>query len=130
VTRVVDGDTIKVLVDGSEYTLRYIGIDTPESVDPRRPVECFANEATEYNRSLVEGKTVGLEKDISETDEFGRLLRYVWLGEEMVNWKLVSEGYALAVTYPPDVKYADLFASLQAGARQAGVGLWGAVCQT
>lgn len=128
VTRVVDGDTIEVIVEGIEYKLRYIGIDTPESEDPRRPVECFATEANEYNRTLVEGKMVGLEKDVSETDQFGRLLRYVWLGEEMVNAILVRDGYAQAATYPPDVKYSQLFASLQEEARGARNGLWGDTC--
>ncbi|HSP54769.1 MAG TPA: thermonuclease family protein, partial [Dehalococcoidia bacterium] len=71
VTRVVDGDTIEVEINGETRKLRYIGINTPETVDPRRPVECFGHEASDYNRRLVEGKTVGLEKDISETDQFG-----------------------------------------------------------
>jgi len=108
--------------------VRYIGIDTPETVDPRRSVQCFGEEANERNRQLVDGKVVGLEKDVSETDSFGRLLRYVWVGTEMVNTTLVEEGYALASTYPPDVKYAEQFASLQAQARDNGRGLWGAVC--
>jgi len=137
VVRVVDGDTIDVLIEGQQSRLRYIGIDTPETVDPRRPVGCFGKEASQRNHELVEGKTVGLEKDVSESDQFGRLLRYVWLEPSpgsgqaiMVNAALVQEGYALASTYPPDVKYAGLFASLQAEARQAGRGLWGAACQS
>ncbi|MDP3793405.1 MAG: thermonuclease family protein, partial [Candidatus Uhrbacteria bacterium] len=79
VVRVVDGDTIDVLIGGEQLRVRYIGIDTPETVDPRRPVGCFGKEASARNRELVEGKTVALEKDVSETDRFGRLLRYVWL---------------------------------------------------
>ena len=71
---------------------------------------------------------MALEKDVSETDQFGRLLRYVWLESAMVNATLVEEGYAMASTYPPDVKYAGLFASLQAQARAAGRGLWGPAC--
>lgn len=130
VTRIVDGDTIAVSIAGQSYKLRYIGIDTPETVDPRRPVGCFGKEASERNRQLVGGKTVGLEKDVSETDSFGRLLRYVWLDGRMVNATLVEEGYAQASTYPPDVKYSDLFASLQTQAREAGRGLWGAACSS
>lgn len=126
VTRVVDGDTIDVDIDGQTYRVRYIGIDTPETVDPRRPVGCFGREASQRNRELVDGKTVELEKDVSETDDFGRLLRYVWLGQEMVNATLVREGYAVSSTYPPDVKYQDLFLSLQREAQQAGRGLWSA----
>jgi micrococcal nuclease len=136
VTRVVDGDTVVVNIGGQEYKLRYIGVDTPETVDPRRPVGCFGHEASTRNRELVEGRTVGLEKDVSETDDFGRLLRYVWLDPstasgqaEMVNARLVEEGYAQASTYPPDVKYAALFARLQSEARDARRGLWGPACQ-
>ncbi len=129
VTNVVDGDTIDVLINGQELRVRYIGIDTPETVDPRRPVECFGREASDRNRQLVEGRSVGLERDVSETDQYGRLLRYVWVGGEMVNAVLVEEGYATATAFPPDVKYADLFASLQGQAREAGRGLWSA-CAT
>ena len=128
VTRVVDGDTIRVDIDGTEFRVRYIGIDTPETVDPRRPVGCFGKEASERNRQLVDGKIIGLEKDVSETDSFGRLLRYIWVGDQMVNATLVDEGYALASTYPPDVKYSELFASLQAQARDNDRGLWGDAC--
>jgi micrococcal nuclease len=128
VTRVVDGDTIDVQIDGTEYTVRYIGIDTPETVHPSQPVGCFGPEASARNKALVEGQTVGLEKDVSETDRFGRLLRYVWVGGEMVNAALVRDGYAQSSTYPPDVKHQDLFIELQRQAREAGRGLWGAVC--
>jgi micrococcal nuclease len=120
---VVDGDTIDVLIDGDEFRVRYIGIDTPESG------QCFWSEASLRNRELVEGKTVGLEKDLSETDHFNRLLRYVWVSTgsgqaRMVDAVLVEEGFATAVTYPPDVRYADLFVRLQEEARAAGRGLW------
>ena len=126
VVRVVDGDTIDVLIGGEQLRLRYIGIDTPETVDPRRPTGCFGKEASARNRELVEGKTVELEKDVSETDRYGRLLRYVWLEGGMVNARLVEEGYATAATFPPDVRYAERFAALQAQARDQGRGLWGA----
>jgi micrococcal nuclease len=128
VKRIVDGDTIRVEIGGEEFRVRYIGIDSPETVDPRRPVQCFGQEASERNRQLVEGKVIGLEKDVSETDEFGRLLRYVWVGDVMVNASLVEDGYAMAFTRPPDVRYAEVFASLQVAARQEGRGLWGEVC--
>lgn len=131
VTRIIDGDTIEVDIDGQKRRLRYIGVNTPETVDPRRPVECFGKEASERNKQLVDGKTVGLEKDVSETDKFGRLLRYIWAEGRMVNAMLVKEGYATASTFPPDVKYAALFASYQSEAGAAGRGLWGTtVCQT
>lgn len=131
----VDGDTIGVEIDGVEYTVRYIGIDTPETVDPRRPVGCFGAEASDRNEDLVGGRTVGLERDISETDQFDRLLRYVWVLDDgaeprMVNALLLGDGYAQAVTFPPDVRYAGHFAELQRQAREAGRGLWGPICET
>jgi micrococcal nuclease len=129
VVRVVDGDTIEVEIEGETYKVRYIGIDTPETVDPRRPVGCFGEEASAANKALVEGLIVGLEGDVSDTDTFGRLLRYVWLdSQEMVNAILVRDGYAQASAYPPDVRYQEFFDSLEAEARLAERGLWGAVC--
>jgi micrococcal nuclease len=125
VSRVIDGDTIEVSINGYLYTVRYIGIDTPETVHPSKPVECFGVEASNKNKALVEGKTVCLEKDVSETDMYGRLLRYVWVGDMMVNAELVRLGYAQVSTYPPDVKYQDYFLQLQRQARDAGLGLWG-----
>lgn len=124
VVRVVDGDTVHVRLQGREFTVRYIGIDTPETVDPRRDVQCYGREATAYNASLVSGKTVELEKDVSETDRYGRLLRYVYVDGRMVNEELVRGGYAFATSYPPDVKYQDRFRALEAEARAKGVGLW------
>ena len=128
VVNVVDGDTIDVEIGGETYRVRYIGVDTPETVDPNRPVGCYGPEASAHNKALVAGKTLGLEKDVSETDKYGRLLRYVWLDGEMVNADLVRDGYAQVSTYPPDVKYQDTFLQLQREARDAGRGLWGAVC--
>lgn len=126
-TRVIDGDTIEVEIEGESYKVRYIGIDTPELHHPTKPVEYFAQEAYEKNRELVEGKTVFLEKDVSETDRYGRLLRYVYVGDTFVNAYLVQQGYALVSTYPPDVKYQERFLELQREAREAGRGLWAEV---
>ena len=120
VIRVIDGDTIEI--EGGER-VRYIGMDTPEDTAVR---ECFGEQATRRNRELVEGRSVELERDISETDRFGRLLRYVWVGGEMINEVLVAEGFALAATFPPDVKYQESFVELQELARSSGLGLWGA----
>jgi micrococcal nuclease len=129
VVRVVDGDTIRVELDGEEYRLRYIGMDTPETVRPGTPVEWMGPEATEANRRLVEGRSVVLEKDVSETDRFGRLLRHVWVREGdgwlLVGLELLRQGYAQVTTYPPDVKYVELFLEAQREAREAGRGLWG-----
>jgi micrococcal nuclease len=128
VIRVVDGDTIHVLLDGEDHSLRYIGMDTPETVNPNQPVEWMGREASDANKRLVDGQEVVLEKDVSETDRYGRLLRYVWLhdarGWLLVNGELVRLGYAQVFTYPPDVKYNELFLELERDARDAGRGLW------
>ena len=118
VTRVIDGDTIEVDLNGKAYKVRYIGINTPEYDQP------FGDKATQANSSLVFGKTVILEKDISETDKYGRLLRYVYVGDLFVNAHLVKLGWAQAATYPPDVKYSDLFVSLEREARENNRGCW------
>jgi micrococcal nuclease len=118
VTRIVDGDTIEVEISGGIYRLRYIGIDCPE------PGQQGWYEASEANRQLMEGQIVWLERDVSETDQYGRLLRYIYLGDLFVNAELVRLGYAVALTYPPDVRYADLFAQLEQEARAAERGLW------
>jgi micrococcal nuclease len=124
VTRVVDGDTIVVNIQGKDYKLRYIGMDTPETVNPDKPVQFMGKEASRKNLELVGGKTVTLEKDISETDRYGRLLRYVWVDGLMVNAELVRLGYAHAYTYPPDIKYQDVFRTLEKEARENRRGLW------
>ena len=136
VTRIVDGDTIVVEVSdrapgpgagdagNGEHKVRLIGIDTPESVDPRSPVECFGTEASEAAAALLEGAEVRMVKDVSETDRFGRLVRYVYVGDEMANARLVVNGYATAFTYPPDVRHSDLFLELEREARDAERGLW------
>lgn len=130
VTAVIDGDTIDVdLGEGNIKRVRYVGVDTPESVDSRQPIQCFSKEATAKNKELVENKIVGLEKDVSETDRYGRLLRYVYVGDLMINYVLVAEGYASAVSYPPDVKYQDKLRQAEHEARAANKGLWGA-CKT
>lgn len=121
VAKVIDGDTIR-LANGD--TVRYIGINTPESVSPRIKLQCFGKEASDYNRQLVAGKTVTLEKDVSETDKYGRLLRYVYVDGVMINEKLVRDGYALVATYPPDVKYTQQFLAAQTDARLNRRGLW------
>ena len=124
VVRVIDGDTIEVRIDTKLYKVRYIGMNTPETVDPRRPVQCFGQEASKKNKQLVSEKIVELEKDVSETDRYGRLLRYVYVNGVMMNAELVRLGYARATSYPPDVRHQDTFKKLEAEARNAGRGLW------
>ena len=120
VTIVIDGDTV-VISTGEK--VRYIGIDTPE-VFPEEP---FGQEATKANRELVLGKSVRLEKDVSETDKYGRLLRYVWVDDIMVNMELVRRGLAVAKAYPPDTKYRALLEAAELEARLAGRGMWAQV---
>jgi len=124
VVRVVDGDTINVEIDGKVEPVRYIGIDTPETVDPRKPVQCFGVEASKKNKELVEGKMVRLETDITDRDKYNRLLRYVWLGDILINQALVDQGYAKSYSYPPDVKYQDKFVAAEKKAREDKLGLW------
>lgn len=121
VSRVVDGDTIEL---STGQKVRYIGMDTPEVVDPRKPVQCFGKGASLENKKLVEGKMVRLEKDVSETDKYGRLLRYVYVGDLFVNDYLTRNGFAYVATFPPDVKFAQQFKNAQEEARINKRGLW------
>jgi micrococcal nuclease len=122
VLRVIDGDTILISTGES---VRYLGIDTPETVDPRKPVEYFGKEAAEYNRKLVFKKKVRLEFDVQKRDKYGRLLAYVYLEDgTFVNAELVKHGYARVATYPPNVKHQDLFLTLEREARENNRGLW------
>lgn len=119
VTYVFDGDTIEVELDGQTYRLRYIGVDTPERDEP------FYEEAAAFNRDLVDGQTVILVRDVSETDQYGRLLRYVYLTDgTFVNAELMRAGMARLVTFPPDVAQADFLRALQQEARAAAAGMW------
>ncbi|MEX1997648.1 MAG: thermonuclease family protein, partial [Candidatus Andersenbacteria bacterium] len=114
VARVIDGDTIEL---STGERVRYIGVDTPETVDPRTAPQCLGKEASNKNKELVEGKAVTLEKDVSETDRYGRLLRYVYVDGKMINEALVAEGFAKASSYPPDVKHQEKFRAAEQSAR-------------
>jgi micrococcal nuclease len=125
VVRVVDGDTIKVrLDDGRTERVRYIGIDTPESVKPDTPVQCYAEKASHFNAALVSGQDVTLRTDAEQRDRYGRLLAYVYTRTAFVNRVLVARGYARTLTIPPNVAHADEFARLAHRARAGGIGLW------
>jgi micrococcal nuclease len=125
VERVVDGDTIEVGIDGRTEDVRYIGVDTPETVKPGAPVECYGPQATEFNHELVEGETVRLRFDRELRDVYGRLLAYVYVGETFVNAELVSGGYARTLEIEPNTSQAGLLSRLQSQAAAAGRGLWG-----
>jgi endonuclease YncB( thermonuclease family) len=123
-TRVIDGDTIEINIGGTMQRVRYIGIDTPELDDKRAEYCALAQEATRYNRQLVEGKNVRLEKDVSEIDKYGRLLRYVYVDATFINAELVRQGLAWAKAYEPDTKYQDTLEKAESEARQDKIGIW------
>ncbi|WP_296142358.1 thermonuclease family protein [uncultured Anaerococcus sp.] len=138
ITDVTDGDTVTVGIYGTGYKTRLIGVDTPETVHPSKPVEFMGQEASDFTKEQLQDKKVWLEKDVSDTDRYDRLLRYIWIEEpsdienptyedvrdKMFNGILVRDGYANISTFPPDVKYQDYFARIEQEAKEKGVGLW------
>lgn len=126
VTDVVDGDTIKVSINGSIETLRIIGLDTPETLDPRKPVQCFGKEASNKAKLFLTGKTVTLETDSTqgERDKYGRLLRYVFLDGVDYGKTMISEGYAHEYTYKLPYKYQTAYKAAQASAEANKLGFW------
>ncbi len=118
VVTVIDGDTIDVSINGQNFRVRYIGMDTPELGMP------FGEEATDTNKQMVENQQVLLVKDVSEVDRYGRLLRYVFVGNQFVNYELVKRGSAQILTYPPDVSCQETLLLAQQVARDALLGLW------
>jgi len=125
VTRAVDGDTIEVRLGGETEDVRYIGVDTPETVKPGTPVQCFGPQAHRFNARLVEGHRVRLVFGVERRDVYGRLLAYVHLGDRFVNAELVRRGLARTLTIPPNDRLAGRFERLQQAAARAGRGLWG-----
>ena len=130
VVRVIDGDTIDVRMtqSGEVARIRYIGIDTPEPYRDGVPA-CFSAEATMANKNLVDGKTVMLVSDQEDSDQYDRLLRYVYVGDDMINEELLAGGYATVLPIEPNTKYAQSFKALADTARVAEVGLWGTCVQ-
>jgi micrococcal nuclease len=126
VTRVVDGDTVEVALDGGEEDVRYIGVDTPETVKPETPVQCLGPQASAFNHRLVEGRRVRLVFGEERRDVYGRLLAYVYLDGRFVNAELVRRGLARTLTIPPNDRFASRFKRLEIAAARAGRGLWGA----
>jgi micrococcal nuclease len=122
VIKVIDGDTIEIT---GNQKVRYIGMDTPEISDKK---ECYGIEASNKNKDLVLNQEIEIEKDVSETDRFGRLLRYVYIEGQMVNEILIREGFAKVSTFPPDIKNKDIFLKAEQEARNNNKGLWGTTC--
>jgi micrococcal nuclease len=128
VLRVVDGDTLLVARGGAQERVRLIGVDTPETVKPDTPVQCFGRKASAFTHALLDGRRVRLVTDAEARDRFGRLLAYVYRAGDglFVNAELVRRGYAVPLTIPPNVRFAQRFRTLAAEARRAGRGLWSA----
>jgi micrococcal nuclease len=127
VVRVVDGDTIVVKMNDKEETVRFIGINTPESVDPRKPVECFGKEASARMKELLKDGKVRLESDPSQAgaDRYGRILRYVYLPDGTdINLKMIQDGYAFEYTYDIPYEKQTEFKKAQQEAMEAKRGLW------
>lgn len=126
VTRVVDGDTVEARISGEVEDVRYIGVDTPETVKPGEPVQCFGPQASAFNHRLVGGRRVRLVFGVERRDVYGRLLAYVYLGDRFINASLVRRGLARTLTIPPNDRFAARFEGLELRAARAGRGLWGA----
>jgi micrococcal nuclease len=126
VLRAVDGDTIEARVDGRREYVRYIGVDTPETVKPDAPVQCYGERASRFDRRLVEHRPVRLVLGVEPRDAYGRLLAYVHIGDRFVNAIIVRRGLARTLTIAPNDRYAPLFERLEMRAARAGRGLWGA----
>ena len=126
VVRVVDGDTIEAQIGDRVEDVRYIGVDTPETVKPDTPVQCFGPQASAFNHRLVEQQQVRLVFGVERRDIYGRLLAYVYLDKQFVNAILVRRGLARSLTIPPNDRFAPLFRRLEMRAARAGRGLWGA----
>jgi micrococcal nuclease len=127
VTKVIDGDTIMVEIDGLEKRIRLIGIDTPELVHPNRPVECFATEASSKMKELVSGKNVVLKSDSTQDDidRYGRLLRYVSTTDGVdINFTMIEQGYAFEYTYKYPYEKQEIYKNAQKYARENKLGLW------
>lgn len=126
VTRVIDGDTIEVFENNQVRKVRLIGVNTPETLDPRKDVECYGLEASLFLKKEIEGKVVKLESDKSQTekDSFGRDLRYVFLKETNINKKIIEEGYGFEFTYKVPYNFQNEFKKAESVAKENGKGLW------
>lgn len=126
VISVTDGDTFKINYNGEEKKIRLIGVDTPESVSPNKEKNNnYGKEASNYTKGRLEGKYIFLEFDVQQTDKYGRFLAYVYLEDgTMYNKELLEKGYAQVATYPPNVKYVEVFEEIQKKARENKIGFW------
>ena len=123
--RVVDGDTFEARIGDEVEDVRLIGVDTPETVAPGEPVQCFGPRASRFQHRLVEGRPVRLIFGVERRDDYGRLLAYAYLGRRFVNAELVRRGLARTLAIPPNTRYRARFERLELAAARAGRGLWG-----
>lgn len=124
VKRVVDGDTIKVTMNGKEETVRLILVDTPETKHPQMGIQPFGPEASDFTTKTLDGQDVTLEVGIEERDRYGRLLAYVWIGDKLFNNMLLEKGLARVAVFPPNTKYLDQFNNTQEKAKEKAIGIW------
>ena len=130
VVSVSDGDTITIRMDGNDEKIRLIGVDTPETIKPNSPQECYGKEASEHLKKLLNGQEVKVEADpINQNrDRYNRLLRYVYFNDQLVNKQIIEQGYGFAYLSFPFSK-SEEFRQAQVTARQAGIGVWSGFCQ-
>ncbi|HEU4393772.1 MAG TPA: thermonuclease family protein [Solirubrobacterales bacterium] len=126
VARVVDGDTFEARIEGKIEDVRLIGVDTPETVDPEEPVQCFGPRASRFTHRAVEGRRVRLVFGVERRDAYGRLLAYAYVDRRFVNAALVRRGLARTLSIPPNTRHRALFEHLELAAARAGRGLWSA----
>ena len=124
VSRVIDGDTIEVKINGKVETVRMVLVDTPETKHPRLGVQPFGPEASAFTKNTLTGKKIGLEKDVSDRDRYARLLRYVWLDGKLFNQMLIEKGLARVAIFQPDVKYVEQFRAAQQKVQKQAIGIW------
>lgn len=124
VTKVVDGDTIEVNIDGKIEKVRLLLVDTPETVHPNKPVQPFGKEASDFTKELLLDKQVKLEKDKEDRDRYGRLLRYVYVDDKSIQEQLLEKGLARLVVYPPNNKYEEKYREIQDQAKNKKMGIW------
>lgn len=126
VVRVVDGDTFEARIGGEVEDVRLIGVDTPETVKPGEPVQCYGPQASRYAHRTLEGRPVRLVFGVERRDVYGRLLAYAYIGHRFLNAALLRRGLARTLAIPPNTRFSARFERLQLQAARAGRGLWGA----
>jgi micrococcal nuclease len=125
IVKVVDGDTMDILINNKKETVRLLLVDTPETVHPTKPVEPFGPEASKFAKETLTGKDIKIEMDVSDRDKYGRLLAYLYIDNKMFNEMLLEKGLArVAYVYPPNIKYVDHFRDIQKKAQVSGIGIW------